>query len=116
MKDIKKERVQSLLSELLSEALTVLDDLRLKSLTVTEVRCSRGKYNADVYVLGDELDKGEQNKLLVSLKKAEPVLREYILTSSGWYRCPKLTFKIDESLGRAKNLDKIFEQIKRETT
>ncbi|WP_104697130.1 MULTISPECIES: 30S ribosome-binding factor RbfA [unclassified Helicobacter] len=111
MKDIKIQRTQSLLQELLNEALTSLDDERIRNLTVTEVVCSRGKYNADIFVLFDTQDKKEQNDLLRLLHKAEGALREYILSSSGWFRCPKLCFKVDESLSRINRLDQIFEKI-----
>ena len=115
MKDIKKERTQSLLLELLSEALTSLGDSKLNSLSITEVVCSRGKHNAEVYVLIDSADKEEQKKILSSLNKAQSTLREYVLSASGWYRCPKFSFKVDETLGRANTLDRIFEQIRKES-
>ena len=113
-KDIKKERTESLLQELLSEALTQLSDTRLNSLSVTEVVCSRGKYNAEVYILFDSQDKREHQQILKLLHKAEGTLREYILSTSNWFRCPKLSFKIDQSLGRVNTLEKIFEKIKKD--
>ncbi|RDU74607.1 30S ribosome-binding factor RbfA [Helicobacter anseris] len=111
MKDIKIQRTQSLLLELLSQALVNLSDTRINSLTITEVLCSRGKHNADVFILFDTQDKEEQKKLLSLLQKAQGTLREYVLSSSGWFRCPKFCFKADESFGRVNNLDRIFEKI-----
>lgn len=111
MKSIKEQRAESLLLELLSEALVQLSDNRINHLTITEVVCSRGKYNAEVFVLFDTQDKEEQKQLLRLLQKAEGILREYVLSASGWFKCPKFTFKVDESLSRASSLDKIFAQI-----
>ncbi|CBG39440.1 30S ribosome-binding factor RbfA [Helicobacter mustelae] len=111
MKSIKEQRVESLLLELLSEALTSLSDTRINHLSITEVVCSRGKYNAEVYVLFDGQDKEEQRQLLKILQKAEGVLREYVLSASGWFKCPRFTFKSDESLERANQLDQIFAKI-----
>ena len=111
MKDVKTQRTESLLLELLSEALVSLSDNRINHLTITEVACSRGKHNAEVFVLFDAQDRQEQARLLRLLQKAEGTLREYVLNASGWFKCPKFCFKADESLHRANNLDKIFEQI-----
>lgn len=114
MKDIKLQKTQSLLQELLSEALTGLDDKRINNLVITEVVCSKGKYNADVFVLFDTQDKKEQEELLRILSRAEGILREYVLSSSGWFRCPKFCFKADESLNRAERLDQIFKKISKD--
>ncbi len=114
MQDIKTKRSQSLLLELLKEALALLADPRLNSLSITEVILSKGKHNAQVYVLLDG-DESEQRAILAHLKKAEGILKEYILSASGWYRCPSLSFKPDDSLNQANRLDQIFSQIKKES-
>lgn len=49
MKNIKLERIQSLLKELIPSALANLEDTRLNNLSVLEVKCSRGKYFAQVF-------------------------------------------------------------------
>ncbi|MCE3047166.1 30S ribosome-binding factor RbfA [Helicobacter kayseriensis] len=114
MQNIKLQRSQSLLKELVTEALSTLNNPNLNSLSVTDVVCSRGKYNAEVFIESSSLTQSEKSLILRELKKAESVLREYILGSSGWFKCPRLTFKFDESLKSRNALDKIFEQIQKE--
>lgn len=111
MSEIKLQRSQALLLELVSEALSMLSNPILNSLSITEVICSRGKYNAEVFVESSDLSAQEKSEILRELKKAEGILREHILSSSGWFKCPKLTFKFDDSLKSANSLDKIFAQI-----
>lgn len=114
MSDIKLQRSQALLLELVSEALSMLSNPLLNSLSITQVLCSRGKYNAEVFVESSDLSAQEKSEILRELKKAEGILREHILSSSGWFKCPKLTFKFDDSLKSANSLDKIFAQIAKE--
>jgi len=49
--EIKRHRTESVLRELIPEALSQLGDERLRGLTVTEVVCSRGRSDADVRVV-----------------------------------------------------------------
>lgn len=114
MSDIKLQRSQALLLELVSEALSMLSNPLLNSLSITQVICSRGKYNAEVFVESSDFSAQEKSEILRELKKAERILREHILSSSGWFKCPKLTFKFDDSLKSANSLDKIFAQIAKE--
>ncbi|WP_034583514.1 30S ribosome-binding factor RbfA [Helicobacter pametensis] len=111
---IKLQRSQSLLKELVSEALSTLSNPDLHSLSVTDVVCSRGKYHAEVFIESSDLSPQERTLILKELKKAEGALREYILRSSGWFKCPKLSFKCDDSLISRNNLDQIFAQIAKE--
>lgn len=111
---IKLQRSQSLLKELLSEALSALNNPRLNSLVITHIACSRGKYDAEVFIESSDFTLQEQALILKELKKAEGILREYVLSSSGWFKCPKLTFKFDDQLRSQNTLDKIFDQIAKE--
>lgn len=114
MSDIKLQRSQALLLELVSEALSMLSNPLLNSLSITQVICSHGKYNAEVFVESSDFSAQEKSEILRELKKAEGILREHILSSSGWFKCPKLSFKFDDSLKSANSLDKIFAQIAKE--
>ncbi len=109
---IKLERTQSMLKELLIEAISTLNDNRINNVNVLDVLCSKGKYNAKVFIQADLQNKQE---VLGLLKKAEGILKEYILNNSGWFKCPHLQFIIDESLQRASDLDQIFKQINAES-
>ncbi len=101
-----------MLKELLIEAISTLDDNRINNINVLDVICSKGKYNAKVFIQAD----GKNNQeILSALKKAQGILREYVLSNSGWFKCPHLQFIIDESLHKASSLDKIFKQINLES-
>lgn len=113
-KSIKLKRSQSLLKELLSEALSSLNNPILQTLSVTDVVCSKGKYHADVFIESSDLSSQERSIILKDLKKAEGILREYILHSSGWFKCPKMTFKFDDTLQSSHSLDQLFEKIAKE--
>lgn len=108
---IHLERTQSLLKELLIEALSSLDDARINSVNITDVRCSKGKYNAQVFIQADSQDKPQ---ILKALRRAQGILREYVLSNSGWFKCPQLEFIIDESMDRAQNLERLFASIAQE--
>ncbi|PAF43338.1 30S ribosome-binding factor RbfA [Helicobacter sp. 11S03491-1] len=115
-KSIRLQRTQSVLKEMIQEGLATLNDTRLNSLSILEVRCSKGKYNAEVSIYSDFYTQKEQEQILHHLKKAEGILKEYILQASSWYKCPKLCFYFDKSIEKAKNLDSIFDQIAKEKT
>ena len=114
MKNIKLERTQSLLKELIQTALANLNDTRLNALNVIEVTCSRGKYSAQVFLDSASLDKQEQKEILNQLKKAKNLIKEYCLEETGWFRCPDFQFFFDESLEIENKLDKIFRTIEQE--
>lgn len=114
MQNIKLERSQSLLLELVSEALSTLSNPNLNSLSITQVQCSKGKYHAEVFIESSGFSQEEKAQVLRELKKAEGILREYVLSASGWFKCPKFSFRFDESLSHANNLDKIFAKISQE--
>lgn len=114
MKNIKLERTQSLLKELIPTALANLNDTRLNALNVIEVKCSRGKYSAQVFLGSSSLDKQEQKEILNQLKKAKNLIKEYCLEETGWFRCPDFQFFFDESLEIENKLDKIFRTIEQE--
>lgn len=105
---IKILRTQSMLKELLIEAISQLNDERINNVNITSVECSRGKYNAKVLV---QIDSNDKKEVIKALKNAQGILKEFILSNSGWFKCPNLQFEIDESLENENNLEKIFKQI-----
>jgi len=114
--EIKIKRTESVLCELIPEALAHMNDKRLHQLDIVEVKCSRGKSDAKVYInpLGlNDSDKKESMKLL---RKARPIIETYCLKDQGWYRCPKFTFEFDEQIEKSKKLDELFKQISKGKT
>lgn len=113
-KSIKLQRSQALLKELISEALSSLNNPSLRALSITDVVCSKGKHHAEVFIESSDFSREDRMAILKDLRKAEGVLREYILNASGWFKCPKMSFKFDETLQSGNSLDQLFEKIAKE--
>jgi ribosome-binding factor A len=111
-KSIKLQKTQSLLKELIPEALGMLDDYRLNSLAVTDVDCRKGKYDATVYVYDSSLTKSEQNEVLRQLKRAQGSIKNYCLNATHWYKFPDLKFEFDNQVDKTLRLEELFEKIK----
>ncbi len=112
--EIKKLRTESLLKELIPEALSQLGDERLHELSVLEVVCSRGRSDAKVYLDPAFCEKNEEGPFLGQLRKARNVIENYIKNDQGWYRCPKLTFEFDRQLEHTNRMDELFAKARKE--
>ena len=66
--EIKRHRVESVLKEIIPEALATLDDERINALLVTDVVCSKGRSDAKVYLEPSFLNEKEQNEALKQLR------------------------------------------------
>ena len=111
---IKLKRTESLLCELVPQALGSLNDKRLHDLNIVEVVCSRGKSDAKVYINPNEYTEQEKRDYLKLLRKARPIVETYCLKDQGWYRCPKFTFEFDEQLAKTQNLEDLFKKISKD--
>jgi len=111
-KSIKVQRKESILVELLNEALSTLSDNRLNSLQVLDVVCSRGASDAKVYLEKSILSKQEQKEILKLIKKANGLISRYCLESTGWYKVPRFTYTFDELLEKENKIEELFAKIK----
>lgn len=109
---IKRKRTESALKELLPEAFGRLEDSRINSLNVTEVVCSRGRYDAKVFLDPIGLDEKEQGEALKQLRKVSSFLKSYIRDSEGWFKAPNFTFEFDTHLEHITKMDALFEKIR----
>ncbi len=112
--EIKLKRTESVLAELIPEAITQLSDARLHELDVLEVKCSRGRSDAKVYLDPHDYSDEERRFFLRQLSKARPVIEEYCLRDQGWYRCPKLAFEFDDQFEKQQSIEALFKQIEKE--
>ncbi len=108
---IMQERRESFLKEIINESLGSMNDEVLNNLEVTRVQCSKGKYNAKVFIESSSISNEDKIKINSAFKKASPLIQEYILNMTTWHNAPKLTLEFDNSLQIQNNLDKIFAQI-----
>ncbi|ADG92146.1 ribosome-binding factor A [Arcobacter nitrofigilis DSM 7299] len=114
MKSVNLQRTESLLMELIPEALATLNDSRIKSLGITEVNCRNGKYDAIVYYDGSDYDKKEHQILNNLLSKANGHIKTYCLNATGWYKCPNFKFQADDKLEKDLKIESLFDKIKKE--
>jgi len=109
--EIKRKRTESRLVELLPEAFSGMNDNRINSLSVTAVVCSRGRYDAKVYLDKSYLTEREQAEALRQLRAVSGYLSTYVRESEGWFKSPKFTFEFDTQLEQIANIEALFKQI-----
>ena len=109
--EIKRHRVESVLKELLPEAFSSLSDERINSLAVTDVKCSRGRSNAKVYLDKSFLNEKEQGEALRQLRKVGAYLQNHCKQSEGWFKAPIFTFEFDDQLEEVSRIEDLFKQI-----
>jgi len=109
--EIKLKRTESVLAELIPEALGSLNDKRLHELEIVEVKCSRGKSDAKVYINPLDFTSEKKREYIKLLRKARPIVETYCLKDQGWYRCPKFTFEFDEQIAKSKSIEELFKKI-----
>jgi ribosome-binding factor A len=110
-KSINIKRTQSLLMELIPEALSSLNDSRIKSLSITEVDCKNGKYDARIYFDASDYNNAEIKEIRLLLRKASGRIKSHCLNATGWYKCPDLTFIQDDMLEKKSRIEDLFAQI-----
>lgn len=111
---IKRQRTQSILKELIPEALSSLNDTELSSLCVTDVRCFKGRHDAEVFLDKMFFDENEQKMILKKLKKVAPHLQRECASAEGWYKSPKFHFKFDDQLEKQNHIEDLFKKVEQE--
>ncbi len=109
--EIKRHRVESVLKELLPEAFSSLNDERINSLAVNDVKCSKGRSNAKVYLDKSFLNEKEQGEALKQLRKVGAYLQNHCKQSEGWFKAPIFTFEFDQQLEEVSRIEDLFKQI-----
>jgi ribosome-binding factor A len=113
-KNIRTLRAESVLGELVSEAVGTLGNDELNGLTVVKVECSRGLSDATVYIVDDGFSESQKQRILSGLKKSSSYIARYCTSSDAMAKMPKLTYKFDDSLEREERLEKILGGIKKD--
>jgi len=109
--EIKRHRVESVLKEILPEAFSSLNDERINSLAVNDVKCSKGRSNAKVYLDKSFLNEKEQAEALKQLRKVGAHLQNHCKQSEGWFKAPIFTFEFDHQLEEVSRIEDLFKQI-----
>ncbi|MBP6325177.1 MAG: 30S ribosome-binding factor RbfA [Sulfurospirillum sp.] len=113
-KSIKIQRTESVLRELIPEALSTLEDEMLRGVCVVDVECSRGKYDAIVYLDGNVYDAKEKSYILSHLERVKRHIQTHCMQTEGWFRCPNFRFRFDDSLERQNKMDALFAKVEEE--
>lgn len=113
MKTIHLQRIESLLMELIPQALSSLNDSRINTLSITSVECKKGKYDATVFFDATDFTDQEIVLILTLLQKANGRIKSFCLASTGWYKCPNFKFIVDNRIEESRNLEAIFNKIKK---
>ncbi|MFA5454739.1 MAG: 30S ribosome-binding factor RbfA [Sulfurimonas sp.] len=111
---IKVKRTESLLLELIPEALGSLNDERLHELDVIDIKCSRGRSDAKIYLDPASYSEAQKNEFIRLLKNARPIVETYCMKNQGWFRSPKFTFEFDEQMKKAQSIEELFKKIAKE--
>ncbi len=109
--EIKRHRVESVLKEIIPEALGTLDDERINGLAVTDVVCSKGRSDAKVYLDISFFNEKEQNEALRQLRSVTGYLQNHCKQSEGWFKAPRFTFEFDHQLEKVSRIEDLFKQI-----
>ncbi|HQR74345.1 MAG TPA: 30S ribosome-binding factor RbfA [Sulfurovum sp.] len=113
--EIKRHRVESILKEIIPEALSSLDDERINGLVVTDVVCSKGRSDAKIYLDTSCLNEKEQNEALRQLRAVAGYLQNHCKQSEGWFKAPVFTFEFDHQLEKVSRMEALFKQISTRT-
>ncbi len=113
--EIKRHRVESVLKEIIPEALGTLGDSRINSLLVTDVVCSKGRSDAKVYLEPSFLNEEEQSEALRQLRSVAGYIQNQCKQTEGWFKAPRMTFEFDHQLEKISRIEELFKQIERTT-
>jgi len=109
--EIKRHRVESVLKEIIPEALGSLNDERINGLSVTDVVCSKGRSDAKVYLDTSFLTVKEQGEALKQLRTVSGYIQNHCKQSEGWFKAPRFTFEFDHQLEQVSRIEDLFKQI-----
>jgi len=109
--EIKRHRTESVLKEIIPEALATLDDERINALLVTDVICSKGRSDAKVFLDKSFLTPTEQREALRQLRSVSGYIQNHCKQSEGWFRAPRLSFEFDEQPEKQSRIEALFSQI-----
>ena len=111
---IKLQRTESVLKELIPEALSSLNDEMLRGLCVTDVKCRKGRYDAYVYLDKMMFDESEQRYILSHLRRVHKYIQNHCSAAEGWYRCPNFHFEFDDQLEKQNQMEDLFAKVEKE--
>ncbi|MGX9340592.1 30S ribosome-binding factor RbfA [Mycoplasma sp. 128] len=110
MNKIQHERKESLLTQLVSNALLELKDFDVTNVAINDVVLSNDDQHAKVYVT---LFK-DKERYYEKLQAMTPFIRSVVAQSWKYYKVPQLIFSLDTVEPKAQRIEKILAEIKKE--
>jgi ribosome-binding factor A len=107
---MKKDKLDSYLKGIIQESIDDLDNKTTRGVLVERVVCSNKK-DATIYVY-DESGEKDINEIISTLRKSSKRISYLVMVATGWFKSPKLIFKLDKQRENVENMDKLFAQIR----
>ena len=107
---MKQDKLGPYLKGIIQEAIDELDNKITRGILVQRVVCTHNKKDATIYVY-DESGEKDINEVVSTLRKSSKRLSYCVMIASGWFKSPKLIFKLDKQRENIENMDKLFAQI-----
>jgi ribosome-binding factor A len=113
MSRIRIQRFEKELLKLISNTINYkLRDKNLDFITITDVKLSNDMSHAKFFYT--HMSDQSRSEIQKTLEKSTGVIKQAIASAKLMRRIPDIIFQYDEIESNARNLDKIFEQIKAE--
>lgn len=108
----RPERMAEALREEITEIVGFeLEDPRVQSATVTDVRLSDNGRDAKVFILVEGEDENEKREAMRALHHAEKFVRQQVALRLNLHHAPQVHFVRDTIEERAGRIDKILEEL-----
>ena len=111
----RTQRVSHFLHEELARLLqTSVRDPRVQQVNLTGVEVSRDLSHARVFfTLMSDVSEAEQREISGVLSKVSGFLRSELAKSSSMRTVPRISFRLDESVGRGRDMESLLREVRR---
>lgn len=111
MNNAKNERLRNIIAKKIAEIIqTELGDLEFNLVVVNDVELSNDKAFAKIYV--SNLNRQFSNKKMIEkLNRAKGVIRKSLSRFLKTYKCPQLTFMLDDSFNQGQKIERLIGDI-----
>lgn len=107
---MKQDKLGSYLKGIIQESIDDLGNSTTRGILVERVSCANNKKDATIYVY-DESGEKDIDEVISTLRKSSKRLSYLVMVATGWFKSPKLIFKLDKQRANVDNMDKLFAQI-----
>ena len=84
----REAQFESKLKNVIPVALGEMSDPRINSLSINDVKCFKGRYNAKVYLDPSIFSDEEKKDILKQLSVASSYIQSLLLNNENWFKAP----------------------------